>query len=357
MAFRIEPTMHPTPAAEREAIIGAPVFGRNFTDHMLTLRYREGEGWGEGLIAARAPFSIDPACAALHYAQEIFEGMKAYRLADGRPALFRPQANAARFNRSARRMAMPEMPEALFVEAVSAFVKHEQEWIARGDVGSLYLRPFMFASESFLGVRPAREYLFAIIASPAGVHYKAASTGLKVWISRSHVRAASGGTGEAKCGGNYAGGLVAQSEAAGAGCDQVLFLDAREQRWIEELGSMNLFFLFADGSIVTPPLGGTILPGITRDSIIAIARDMGLAVREASYAIDDLLSDAAGGRLVEAFACGTAAVVSSIARFVDGNQTVTLPEAAPATARLKAALLDHYAGRAPDPRGWLVPLG
>lgn len=357
MSFRIEPTANPKSDADRKALLEAPAFGRVFTDHMLTMRYTADKGWSDGVIAARAPLAIDPAAAVLHYAQEIFEGMKAYWLADGTAALFRPQANAARFNRSARRMAMPELPEEAFVEGIKQFVALERDWIPSGDGASLYLRPFMFATEAFLGVRPAREYLFAIIASPAGSYFKSGSAGLRLFVSHEHVRAAPGGTGEAKCGGNYAGGLVAQSAASEAGCDQVLFLDAREQRWIEELGGMNIMFVFDDGSMVTPPLGGTILPGITRDSLLRLARDAGVTVREEPYSIDQLKADAASGRLVEAFACGTAAVVSSIATFVDGDAEISLPAATPVTTQLKSALQSIYAGTAEDRHGWLTRIG
>lgn len=357
MSFRIEPIVNPTPDAERKALLEAPAFGRVFTDHMLTMRYSAEKGWFDGKISVRAPLAIDPAAAVLHYAQEIFEGMKAYWLEDGTAALFRPDANAARFNRSAQRMAMPELPEALFVEGLTKFVEIERDWIPSGDGASLYLRPFMFATEAFLGVRPAREYLFVIIASPAGSYFKSGAAGLRLFVSRDHVRAAPGGTGEAKCGGNYAGGLIAQSAASEHGCDQVLFLDAREQRWIEELGGMNIMFVFDDGSMVTPPLGGTILPGITRDSLLTLARDAGLTVREEPYSIDQLKADAASGRLVEAFACGTAAVVSSIATFVDGDDEISLPAATPVTTQLKSSLLGIYAGTTNDAHSWLTRLG
>ncbi len=352
--FRFEPTAVPMPEATRREILAAPGFGKAFTDYMLVMRHTAQTGWAEGVVRARAPFQIDPACAVLHYAQEIFEGMKAYRTPDGGAALFRSGANARRFADSAERMAMPQVPEELFRSAVCALVEVERDWLPDIGQGSLYLRPFMFASEAFLGVRPAAEYLFVIIASPAGAYFKREAAGLSLWVSDSYIRAAPGGTGAAKCGGNYAGGLAAQAEAARAGCDQVLFLDAVERRWVEELGGMNVFFVFDDGSLATPPLSGTILPGITRDSLITLARGCGREVREEPYAIDQWRSDAQSGRLVEAFACGTAAVVASIGQVRGAGLEITISggRPGPVAAELRAALVDIHHGRAPDPHGW-----
>ena len=352
--FRFEPTAAPTLEAARRDILAAPGFGKAFTDHMLVMRHTAQTGWAEGVVRARAPFQIDPACAVLHYAQEIFEGMKAYRTPDGGAALFRSGANARRFAASAERMAMPVLPEELFRTAVATLVEAERDWIPEFGQGSLYLRPFMFASEAFLGVRPSAEYLFVIIASPAGAYFKREGAGLSLWVSDSYIRAAPGGTGAAKCGGNYAGGLAAQAEAARAGCDQVLFLDAVERRWVEELGGMNVFFVFDDGSLATPPLSGTILPGITRDSLITLARDRGREVREEPYAIDQWRSDAHSGRLVEAFACGTAAVVAPIGQVRGAELEITISggRPGPVAAELRAALVDIHHGRAPDPHGW-----
>ncbi len=248
---------------------------------------------------------MDASSAVLHYAQEIFEGMKAYRLADGGTALFRPEANAARFRSSAQRMAMAELPDDLFLESIRQLVRIDHDWIPTSDGGSLYLRPFMIASEVFLGVKPSAEYLYAVIASSVGAYFKGGASAVTLWVSEDYTRAAPGGTGAAKCGGNYATSLIAQKEAILQGCDQVLFLDAAERRWIEELGGMNIFFVFDDGTISTPPLTGTILPGITRDSILKLAADMGLTAREEPYSIDQCRADAESGRLREAFACGT----------------------------------------------------
>ena len=244
------------------ALLENPCFGRVFTDHMVTIRYSEAEGWHDARIEPRAPFLMDASSAVLHYAQEIFGGDEGYRLADGGTALFRPEANARRFRSSARRMAMAELPEELFLESVRALVRTDIDWIPTAEGGALYLRPFMIASEVFLGVKPSSEYLYAVIASSVGASVKGGAPAVTpVGVLEDYTCAAPGGTGAAKCGGNYATSLVAQAEATRQGCDQVLFLDAAERRWIEELGGMNIFFVFDDGTLATPPLTGTILPG------------------------------------------------------------------------------------------------
>jgi len=252
-----------------------------------------------------------------------------------------------------RRMAMPDLPEAMFLDSIRSLVSADKAWIPDSEDGALYLRPFMFASEVFLGVKPAAEYLYIVMASSVGAYFKGAPS-VSLWVTREYTRAAPGGTGAAKCGGNYAASLVAQAEAVRNGCDQVVFLDAIERRWVEELGGMNIFFVFDDGSLATPPLGGTILAGITRDSIITLARDMGLTVREEPYAIDQWKADAESGRLTEAFACGTAAVVTPIGRVkeVDGQFTIGGQSSGPLTMRLRSALVDIQRGAAPDPYGW-----
>jgi branched-chain amino acid aminotransferase len=353
--LKFEKNPNPVPASEREAFLQNPGFGRVFTDHMATIRYSKEHGWHDGKIEARTAFSLDPATLVLHYAQEIFEGMKAYRLPDGGATLFRPDANARRFRNSAQRLAMEPLPEELFLDSVRTLVKVERDWIPSADGSALYIRPFMIASEVVLGVKPASEYLYCVVATPVGSYFKAGAPAVTLWVSENYTRAAPGGTGDAKCGGNYAASLAAQAEATREGCDQVVFLDAVERRWIEELGGMNVFFVFDDGSIQTPPLGGTILPGITRDSLIVLARDLGLTVREEPYSIDQWQADATSGRLREAFACGTAAVVTSIGRVKGRQRDITIGDGGtgPVTARLKAALLDIQNGRAPDRHNWL----
>jgi branched-chain amino acid aminotransferase len=320
---------------------------------MIVVRWSDGQGWHDAEVRAREPFLIDPASAVLHYAQEIFEGLKAYRTKDG-VVLFRPERNAKRFQDSAERLAMPVLPENLFLGAVEEIVRIDREWIPGGD-GSLYLRPFMFANEVFLGVKPASEYLFVVIASPVGAYFKGGKKAVTVWLSDHYTRAAPGGSGAAKCGGNYAASLVAQAEASRHGCDQVVFLDAAEHKWVEELGGMNVFFVFDDGSLSTPPLGGTILPGVTRDSILTLARADGRPVREERYSIDQWRADAASGRLRECFACGTAAVLAPIGKIKSGQGDFAIGEGegGPVTDALKAKLVGIQRGEIADANGWV----
>jgi branched-chain amino acid aminotransferase len=355
--FTVTPSSKAVSADQRAVLLTDPGFGRLFTDHMVTIRYSEGKGWHSHSVGPREPFQLDPACAVLHYAQEIFEGMKAYRLEDGSIAMFRPEENARRFAESAERMAMPVLPEDIFLEAVEELVKIDADWIPGGE-GSLYLRPFMFASESFLGVRPAAEYIFCVIASPAGAYFKGGKKAVTLWVSEHYTRAAKGGTGAAKCGGNYAASLVAQSEATRHGCDQVVFLDAAEHKWVEELGGMNVFFVMEDGSIVTPPLSGTILPGITRNSIITLARAKGHEVREEAYSFAQWRADAASGKLREAFACGTAAVVTAIGtvKSVEGDFTIGNGDGGIVTEALRTELTGIQRGTVADPAGWVRKL-
>jgi branched-chain amino acid aminotransferase len=298
---------------------------------------------------------MDPAAAVLHYAQEIFEGLKAYRTKEGGATMFRPIENARRFQQSAERLAMPSLPEELFVEACDLLVKTDRAWIPDGDGASLYIRPFMFANEIFLGVKPSSDYLFIVIASSVGSYFKTDAPAVSLWVSQEFTRAAPGGTGAAKCGGNYASSLLAQAEATRHGCDQVVFLDAVEQKWVEELGGMNIFFVFDDGSMVTPPLGGTILPGVTRSSLITLAKDKGIAVREERYSYDQWKADAGTGRLREAFACGTAAVVTPIGtvRAPEGEFKIGNGGSGARTEELKSALVDIQRCRAPDPHKWI----
>lgn len=351
---------HPAPLAAdaRAQILGNPGFGTTFSDHMVSVLYDEAQGWHSAEVLPYGPIALDPAAAVLHYAQEIFEGLKAYRLADGGIALFRPEANAARFNASAARLAMPTLPEGLFVEAVEQLVRADQNWFPTVEGGSLYLRPFMFASEAFLGVRPSKQYRFLVIASPAGNYFKSGAPAVSLWVS-DYSRAAPGGTGAAKCGGNYAASLVPTAEAFARGHDQVLFLDAVERKWIEELGGMNLFFVMADGSIITPPLGGTILPGITRESLILLAREEGLTVREERYSLEQWRSDATSGALTETFACGTAAVVTPVGKVTSETDSFVIGSGGPGqlTQKLRQRLVSIQRGEAADPHGWVHRIG
>lgn len=357
--FALERNAEPVAVADRARLLADPGFGRVFTDHMAIVRYSDAMGWHDARITARKPLSLDPAAAVLHYAQEIFEGLKAYRLADGGLAMFRPDANARRFRASAERLAMPQIPEETFLESIRQLVQIDRDWFPTIEGGSLYIRPFMIASEVFLGVKPSSEYLYLVIISPVGGYFKSGAPAVSLWISQNYTRAAPGGTGAAKCGGNYASSLVAQAEAAKHGCDQVVFLDAAEHRWVEELGGMNVFFVFNDGSLQTPPLSGTILPGITRDSLMTLARAEGLTVREEPYAIEQWRSDARSGRLTEAFACGTAAVVTPIGsvKGPDGEFKIGAGGPGQTTMRIKQKLVDIQRGVGADPYGWVSRIG
>ncbi|HTY70981.1 MAG TPA: branched-chain amino acid aminotransferase [Actinomycetes bacterium] len=357
-SIALKPTSTPLAAAEREAILADPGFGRHFTDHMVTVAWSEGRGWHDAQLVPYAPISLDPAAMVLHYGQAIFEGLKAYRQPDGSIATFRPRANAKRFQRSARRLAMPELPEELFVASIEALVWQDRDWVPSGAERSLYLRPYLFSTEVGLGVRPANSYLYVLIASPAGPYFPRGLKPVTVWLCEDFTRAAPGGTGEAKCAGNYAGSLVAQAQAAAQGCDQVVWLDAHEHRFVEEMGGMNIFFVEGSGSdvtLVTPQLNGALLPGVTRDSLLHLARDLGYASEERLISTQEWEEGNASGAISEVFACGTAAVVTPIAGVkAAGRQwSVGDGEPGPVTQRVRAALLDIQTGAAPDPYGWM----
>lgn len=355
-------TSNPVPDGRREEILADPGFGTHFTDHMVTATWTPDRGWHDAGLRPYAPFSMDPASAVFHYAQSIFEGLKAYRHADGSVWTFRPSANGARFQRSAARLALPDLPVESFVEAIDLLVRTDAAWVPGGGEASLYIRPFMFASEVFLGVRPAKEVTFCVIASPAGAYFASGVKPVDIWLSSEYTRAAPGGTGAAKCGGNYAASLVAQQEAIAHGCEQVCFLDAVERKWVEELGGMNLYFVHADGTIVTPELTGTILEGVTRSTIIELAADLGHKVDERRVSIDEWREGVASGEITEVFACGTAAVVTPVGRLAwDGGEVVhgrpENPETGPVTSSVRSALLDIQHGRVEDTHGWMHRVG
>ncbi|MGP3968518.1 branched-chain amino acid aminotransferase [Streptomyces sp. 6N223] len=363
IAFELKPSGQLSSVAEREAALADPGFGRYFTDHMVTIRYTEGRGWHDAQLTPYAPLQLDPATMALHYGQEIFEGLKAYRQPDGSVAVFRPDANARRFQRSARRLAMPELPVETFVEAIDVLLAQDQAWVPSPGEESLYLRPFMFATEVGLGInRPASEYLFMLIASPAGAYFSRGIKPVSVWLSKEYVRAAPGGTGEAKCAGNYAAAFAAQAEANQHGCDQVVWLDAAERRWVEEMGGMNLYFVRGTGEtarIVTPELTGALLPGITRDSLLTIAADLGYATEETRISVEEWQRGNADGSISEVFACGTAAVITPVGtvRSSDASWTVGDGEPGDITMRLREILLGIQTGRHEDSHGWMHRAG
>jgi branched-chain amino acid aminotransferase len=341
-------------AAEREAMLADPGFGKYFTDHMVSIAWSEAEGWHDAVVKPYGPLVLDPAAAVLHYAQEIFEGLKAYRWADGSVWTFRPEANAERLQRSARRLALPELPESAFIAAISHLVEIDKDWVPTAPETSLYLRPFMIASEAFLGVRPAHAVDFHVIASPAGAYFKGGIAPVSIWLSEDWSRAGRGGMGAAKTGGNYAASLLPQAEAYEQGCDQVLFLDSEEQTWVEELGGMNVFFVYRDGRVVTPALG-TILEGITRSSVIRLLEARGHVVEERRFAVADWRSGVESGEIVEAFACGTAAVVTPIGRLKARDFEIGAPDAEPGalTMSIREELTDIQYGRRPDHLGWM----
>ncbi|MFE1361488.1 branched-chain amino acid aminotransferase [Streptomyces harbinensis] len=362
--FDLKPSASPLSDAERDAVLAAPGFGRHFTDHMVTLRWTKGRGWHDGQLTPYAPFQLDPANKTLHYGQSIFEGLKAYRQPDGSIGVFRPDANARRFQDSARRMAMPELPVETFVEAIEVLLAQDAAWVPpHGGEESLYLRPFLFATEDGLGINePAGSYLFVLIASPAGAYFPRGVKPVSVWLSKEYVRAAPGGTGAAKFAGNYAASFLAQAEAVDHGCDQVVWLDAVERRWVEEMGGMNLYFVRGSGedaTIVTPELTGTLLAGITRDSLLTIAADLGYATGEIRISIEDWERECAEGSLTETFACGTAAVITPVGSVKSSGAAWTIGdgEPGPVTLRLREALLAVQQGKAADPHGWMHRVG
>ncbi|MFO7577778.1 MAG: branched-chain amino acid aminotransferase [Pelovirga sp.] len=333
------------------------VFGKQFTDRMFVMEFDAGKGWHSARIQPYAPFSLDPAAMVFHYSQEIFEGLKAFRRPDGQIALFRPADNVARFNRSAERMCMPKVDEAFFLDALLQLIRLEADWVPHNEGTSLYIRPTMIATEPMLGVRPANKYLCYIILSPVGAYYKGGVAPVKIWISDFYVRATEGGTGEAKTGGNYAASLYAARQAAENGYDQVLWLDAKEKRFVEEVGSMNMLFLY-DDKIVTSPLRGTVLDGITRRSVLTLVRDMGYAVEERALSVDEVMEGAASGRLKEAFGTGTAVVISPVGSFCYKDHCVQLGDGNP--GKLTMALYDKLTaiqyGRQPDQYSWITLL-
>ena len=353
MTIKISINPNALPAAERDAKVAEGGFGKYYTDHMVICDWDEQNGWGTPELVPYGPITLDPATAVFHYGQEIFEGMKAYRQPDGGVALFRPEENAKRFNRSAKRLALPELPVETFIETVNALVKQDIGWVPSKVGESLYIRPFMIATEVGLGVRPTNKARYILIATPAGAYFNP-SKAVTVWISTEYVRAAPGGTGEAKCGGNYAASLVAQKAAAAEGCDQVVWLDAVERKWVEEMGGMNLYFVKGN-KVVTPKLTGTLLPGITRDSILSVARDLGFETEEVMLSVEDWKSGIESGEITETFACGTAAVVSPIgaAKSKWGTWVTGNGNPGPITMKIRETLLGIQHGQIADKYGWV----
>jgi branched-chain amino acid aminotransferase len=348
------------PDEVRAGLLESPGFGQVFTDHMISLHWSAEQGWHDGTLEPYGPLTLDPATAVFHYGQEIFEGIKAYRQESGPIVTFRPYSNAARFRRSAARMAMPELPDDAFVHALELLVTQDKDWVPASTSQSLYLRPFMIATTPTLGVgKPASSYQFLVIASPSGMVFSGGGIrAVSVWLAEDYTRAAPGGTGAAKTGGNYAAAFIAQQHALDQGCDQVVWLDAIEHRWIEEMGGMNLFFVYgsgADARIMTPPLTGTLLPGVTRDSILTLAPDLGIEASEGPISVEQWQQGCASGEITEVFACGTAAVISPVGQVMGATRSWQVGDGTPGpvTMRLREELLGIQFGRLADPHGWV----
>lgn len=350
--FAVTKNLAAVSAAQREELLRDPAFGTTFTDHMVDICWSSRGGWHRPRVQPYGPISLDPAAAVLHYGQEIFEGIKAYRHADGSIHTFRPDQNAQRLQRSARRLALPELPVEYFIQSLKELIAVDGDWVPSGADQSLYLRPFMFAKEAFLGVRPASKVAYYLIASPVGAYFKGGAKPVSIWLSEDYARAGKGGTGAAKTGGNYAASLLPQSQAYEHGCDQVVFLD--QDGDVEELGGMNIVFVRKDGTLVTPQ-SDSILEGITRDSLLQLARDRGHTVEERRVPLGEWREGVASGDIVEVFACGTAAVVAPIGT-LKGNGFEDAQPTGSLALELRRELTDIQYGRAEDRHGWLLRL-
>jgi len=357
MTIEFTRTLTTAPASDerRAQVLADPGFGRACTDHMVTITWTPDAGWHDAQLRPYGPLTLDPATAVFHYGQSIFEGYKAYVQPDGSIKTFRPDANGRRFQQSARRLALPELPVEDFVAAGDLLISTDRAWVPGEDEKSLYVRPFMMATEAFLGVRPANHVTFLVIASPAGAYFAGGLHPVSIWLSEEYTRAAPGGTGAAKCAGNYAASLLAQQEASANGCEQVVFLDSVENRWVEELGGMNVYFVFDDGTLVTPPTSGSILEGVTRDAIRALAGERGHSVEERRIGIDEWRDGVTSGRITEVFACGTAAVVTPLGRLAwrGGELSIGDGQTGKVTQDIRDALLAVQYGHVPDTHGWL----
>jgi branched-chain amino acid aminotransferase len=356
--FNVKTSPTRVAAEERERILSSLGFGKVFSEHMVRLTWDADHGWHRAELRPYGPLLFDPATSVLHYGQAVFEGLKAFKQPDGGVAVFRPDAHAARFRRSARRLALPELPEQTFIDAIDLLIQHDREWVPSGTEQSLYLRPLMFASEVGLGVHPANKVEFVLMASPSGSYFPRGVKPVSVYLCEDYSRAAPGGTGEAKTGGNYAASLLAQAQAIAHGCDQVVWLDAIEHSWVEEMGGMNLFFVFGTGPkarLMTPALTGTLLAGITRNALLTLGADLGYEVEEGRLNAADWEAACADGSLTEVFACGTAAVITPVGSVKSAHGSWQVSDGGPGetTMRLRQALVEIQRGAAPDRHGWL----
>jgi len=359
MKFEVTRNPNPVSDTEREAIIANPTFGTHFTDHQVVVVWEKDKGWHSAQVIPYGPIMMDPSAAVLHYGQEIFEGIKAYRHEDGSIWTFRPEANARRLQRSAYRMALPELPVDVFVDSLRELIAVDGAWVPSPEgEKTLYFRPFEIAAENFLGVRAAQRAEYRVIASPVGPYFTGGIKPVSIWIALDSARAGKHGTGEAKTGGNYAASLLAQQKGYENGCSQVLFLDAETATYIEELGGMNLFFVYKDGHIATPALDGTILHGITRDSIITLLEDRGISVEQRKVSLAEVRQGVASGEIVEVFACGTAAVVTPVGILKSEHEEIVIGGNEPGelTVSIRQELTGIQYGRVPDRHNWLVKL-
>lgn len=359
MKFEVIRNQNPTEASEREKIISNPTFGTHFTDHQVVIVWEKDKGWHSAQVIPYGPMLMDPSSAVLHYGQEIFEGIKAYRHDDGSIWTFRPQKNAERLRKSAHRMALPELPEELFIESLRQLIAVDGDWVPEPvNEKTLYFRPFEIAAENFLGVRAAHRAEYRVIASPVGPYFTGGVKPVSIWIALDSARAGKHGTGEAKTGGNYAASLLAQSEGYENGCSQVMFLDAESATYIEELGGMNLFFVYRDGKVVTPALDGTILRGITRDSIIQLLTDRGHEVQQRKVSLQEVREGFGGGEISEIFACGTAAVITPVGLLKSREEEIGSADSEPGalTVALREELTGIQYGRIEDRHSWMYRL-
>lgn len=354
MEIKVQRTTSPKQKPQDESKLG---FGQIFTDHMFLMNYTKGQGWHDARIVPYGAFDMDPACMVLHYGQAIFEGTKCYRREDGGLQLFRPEENLARMTRSAQRMGMPALDEAAALEGLKQLVKLDADWVPHQDGTSLYIRPTMISTDAHLGVHASHTYLFYIILSPVGAYYKEGLKPVGIYVEDEYVRAVRGGVGFTKCAGNYAASILAGEVAESKGYAQVLWLDGVEQKYVEEVGSMNMMFAYGN-KIVTPMLNGSILPGITRNSILTLARQLGYEVEEKRLAIADIFADAKAGRLTEAFGTGTAAVISPVGELCWKDEKLTIGggQIGPVAQKLYDTLTGIQYGRLPDENGWVKPL-
>ena len=359
MKFEVIKNPNPTPAGERDQIIANPTFGTHFTDHQIVVVWEKDKGWHSAQVIPYGPIMMDPSAAVLHYGQEIFEGIKAYRHEDGSIWTFRPEMNAKRMQRSAYRMALPELPTEVFIESLRQLIAVDGAWVPSADgEKTLYFRPFEIAAENFLGVRAAERAEYRVIASPVGPYFTGGVKPVSIWIALDSARAGKHGTGEAKTGGNYAASLLAQQKGYQNGCSQVMFLDAESATYIEELGGMNLFFVYRDGSVSTPALDGTILHGITRDSVITLLKDRGHEVNQRKVSLAEVRDGVSKGEITEVFACGTAAVITPVGILKSEQEEIVIGGNTPGslTVSLRQELTGIQYGRVEDRHSWMHKL-